>query len=58
MNEKHLMQLCLIITLISMLILALTYKPEFEEKTLGELIQKMVQKEGFGRVEYVVKITL
>ena len=56
MNEKHLMQLCLIITLISMLILALTYKPEFEEKTLGELIQKNVSKgKVFGRVEYVVK---
>ena len=56
MNEKYLTQLCLIITLISLLILIFTYKPDFEEKTVQEILNNQNSKgKVFGRIEYVVK---
>lgn len=56
MNEKNLIQICLILTITSIIILAITYKPDFEEKTLGEIIQKKDLKgKVFGRVEYVIQ---
>ena len=56
MNEKQLAQICLIITLISLLILIFTYKPDFEEKTIQEILNNQNSKgKVFGRIEYVVK---
>lgn len=56
MNEKQLMQICFVITLASLLLIILIYKPDFEEKTLNEIMNNQNSKgKVFGRVEYVIK---
>lgn len=56
MNEKYVMRLCLAMSIISIILLILTYKPDFEEKTLSEIILTQNQKgKVFGRVDYVIK---
>jgi hypothetical protein len=56
MNDKTLSKICLAITLIGMIFLALTYKPEFEETTISDLIQKGKAKGIiFGKVESIIK---
>ena len=56
MNEKTLSQICLIITLISLVILIITYKPDFEETTIQEILNNQNSKgKVFGKIEYVVK---
>lgn len=56
MNEKHISQICLLITLASIILLLATYKPDFEEKTLNELLLKQGEKgKVFGRIDYVIK---
>jgi hypothetical protein len=55
MNEKQLTQLCFFITLISGLILTLTYTPEFEETNLNEILNHQNSKgKVFGKVDYVI----
>lgn len=56
MNEKQISQLCIIITLISLVMLIITYKPDFEEKTIQEILENQNSKgKVFGRIEYVIK---
>ncbi len=56
MNEKQIAQLCLCLTLISLIILIFSYKPDFEEKTIQEILETPNSKgKIIGRVEYVVK---
>ncbi len=56
MNEKQISQICILITLISLIALFLSYKPDFEEKTIQEILDNQNSKgKVFGRVEYVVK---
>ncbi|MFA5125577.1 MAG: hypothetical protein WC462_01060 [archaeon] len=56
MNDKTLSKICLTITLTGMLFLALTYKPEFEETTVSNLIQKENSKGIiFGKIESIIK---
>lgn len=56
MNEKHLLHLCFILCLISLILLIIFYKPEFEEKTVSEILNtKNSNGKIFGKVEYVVK---
>jgi hypothetical protein len=56
MNEKTLAQLCLAITIASMIVFVITYTPEFKETTIGELLEKEGRKGiVFGRIEYIAK---
>ena len=56
MNETTIARVCLAITIIGMLIFAATYKEEFEEKTITELLSEEGQKGIItARVEYVIK---
>ncbi|MFA6064756.1 MAG: hypothetical protein WCW44_00615 [archaeon] len=56
MDEKTLSRICLGITLIGMLILLVTYKTEFEEKTATQLL---LEENGkgilFGRIEHIIQ---
>ena len=56
MNDKTIARICLAITLISLISLVLTYKPDFEETTLTKIIQEPQAKgKIFGRIDYVIK---
>jgi len=56
MDDKTLAKICIVITIIGMLALAVTYKPEFERKTIGEIIEKENSKGlVFAKIEYVIK---
>jgi len=56
MNDKQLSQICLILTILSLVILIFTYKADFEEKTIQEISENQNSKgKVFGRIEYVVK---
>ena len=56
MNDKTLSKLCLAITLTGMLLLTATYKNEFEETTITQILQEKNSKGIlFGRIEYVIK---
>jgi hypothetical protein len=56
MNEKQLSQICLGLTLISLLILIFCYKPDFEEKTIQQILETPNSRgKIIGRVEYIVK---
>ncbi len=56
MNQKHISQICFFITLLSLILIIFSYKPDFEEKTINEILQIQNSKgKLFGRVEYVVK---
>jgi len=56
MNEKQISQICLILTIISLIILIFSYTPDFQEKTIKEIIENQNSKgKVFGRIEYVVK---
>ena len=56
MDDKMLSRICLAVTLTGMVGLALTYRNEFEETSIGELLET---KEGkgivFGRIEHVIR---
>lgn len=56
MNEKHISQICLVLTIISLMLLIFTYKPDFEERTIQEILENQNLKgKVFGRIEYVIK---
>jgi hypothetical protein len=56
MNENTISQICIVITIIGMLLFALTYKEEFSDTTIAQLITKEGNKGIIhARIEYVVK---
>jgi len=56
MDETKIAQICLIITIIGILIFGLTYKEEFEETTINQLLSKEGNKGILhARIDYVVK---
>jgi len=56
MDEKTLSKICLAITIIGLIIFILTYQPEFEEKTISELLSKDNSKGIlFGRIEHIIQ---
>jgi hypothetical protein len=56
MNEKQLSQICLGLTIISLIILIFSYKPDFEEKTIKQILETPNSKgKIMGRVEHVIK---
>jgi hypothetical protein len=56
MNETIIAQICLAITIIGMLLFALTYKEEFADTTITQLLSKEGNKGIIhARIDYVVK---
>jgi hypothetical protein len=56
MNEKTISIICLVITLVGMLALVLTYKNEFEETTISNLLSQPNSKGIlFGRIEHIIQ---
>jgi hypothetical protein len=56
MKEKDIVIICFIISLIGLILFFITYKPEFEYKTINQ----MLTKEGtkgivFGKVTFILK---
>jgi hypothetical protein len=57
MNENTLARICLIISVAGMILFIIFYTPEFEEKSIKELLESGTETSGIisGRVDYVIK---
>lgn len=57
MNENTLARICLIISATGMLLFIIFYTPEFEEKSIKEMLQSETETSGIisGRVDYLIK---
>ena len=56
MDDKTISKICLIITLLGMLLLVITYKPEFENRTIDYLLKNEGNKGiVFARVETIIQ---
>ena len=57
MNENHLIKICIIITLIGILLFFITYKNEFEEKTISQMINSEEGTKGiiYGKVTIILQ---
>jgi hypothetical protein len=55
-NDKTLLKICLVITIIGIVALLLTYQEEFQETTITKLLSTPGEKGIIsGRIEYVIK---
>ncbi|MFA5357392.1 MAG: hypothetical protein WC874_00170 [Candidatus Izemoplasmatales bacterium] len=59
MNEQNLARICLAISATGIILFIIFYAPEFEEKSIKEMLESDAEKTGiiFGRVDYVIKNT-
>lgn len=55
MNEKHITQFCIVMSILSIFLLIPFSTEFFNEKTIGELLEKEGNKGlVFGRIEYII----
>ena len=55
MNDKKLALICLVIVVIGLGLFALTYREEFEKKTITQMLQEDSTKGMiFGKIDYVI----
>ena len=57
MNENHLIKICITITIFGVLLFFVTYKNEFEEKTISQMINSEDGIKGivYGKVTFILK---
>ncbi|MCX6803679.1 MAG: hypothetical protein NTY48_03860 [Candidatus Diapherotrites archaeon] len=56
MDDKTIAQICVCVTIIGILLFVLTYKEEFSETTITELLKtKGAKGIIFGRIDYLIK---
>lgn len=56
MQERHLIQICILITIIGLFVFIIFYEEEFKEKTISEM-HSTIGSKGIviGRVDYILR---